>query len=162
MPCRRRHLASLAALLAGTLSTVAAMAGERCRIIDPTSGVRWHGGDGALVWSDGRSYTGTLRGGRPDGYGTHVWPDGTRYTGEWSNGACDGAGTLFYPDGRRYVGRFRLGKATGDGEFISATGTRYSARITPDGTILPGAMLGPRAPRTAALPATLDEWLRGP
>ncbi|HYG88481.1 MAG TPA: hypothetical protein VD978_19740 [Azospirillum sp.] len=167
---RRQGLTAVVVFLAGAVAallTAGARAAERrsdgCRISEPTAEIRWlSAGSGMVVWTDGRSYSGSLRGGRPSGHGTHVWPDGRRYTGDWRDGACNGFGTLSFPDGRRYIGRFERGRATGHGEFISAMGTRYTARVEPDGTIRPGSMLGPRSPRTASLPGTLDEWLRGP
>ncbi|WP_431854151.1 hypothetical protein [Azospirillum sp.] len=127
-----------------------------------------------LEWPDGRAYDGSLRHGRPDGDGVQVWPDGRHYRGTWRDGVPEGFGTLTLPDGRRYVGRFARGRPTGEGEFLSPTGTRYRARVEPDGTFAPGAMLGgakpaPRAAsRMASRPSppaqadTLEAWLRRP
>lgn len=172
----RRHAAVLLAAALLALSTAAAMGAGRCRTPDGAA-ARWTGacragfaeGSGTLEWGDGRTYTGTLRRGRPNGQGVQVWPNGTRYSGGWRDGVREGFGTLHMPDGRRYVGRFAHDRPTGEGEFLSPMGTRYRARVRPDGTIVPGRMLGDtdspaRDPpaQTAARPDSLEEWLRGP
>ncbi|PWC36944.1 hypothetical protein [Azospirillum sp. TSO22-1] len=123
-----------------------------------------------LEWPDGRAYNGALRHGRPDGDGVQVWPDGRHYRGAWRDGVPEGFGTLTLPDGRRYVGRFARGRPTGEGEFLSPMGTRYRARVEPDGSLAPGAMLGTAKPAPKPAPKfkppaqadTLEAWLRGP
>jgi len=61
------------------------------------------------TFPDGAQYSGTLRGGVPDGLGTCVWPDGSQYDGEWRVGCLHGFGTYVWPDGQRYDGQFKVG-----------------------------------------------------
>lgn len=125
-------------------------------------------GEARIEWEDGRVLVGTFRRGLASGHGTHDWPDGRRYVGEWHEDRRTGFGTLIYPDGHRYVGEFLRNRPTGKGEFIASTGTRYAARVDPDGTVRPGAMLGADTPAPTqsaeqpARPGSLEEWLRQP
>jgi len=56
-------------------------------------------GEGTYVNSDGSSYKGRWKNGKPDGRGTKIDADGKKYTGQFINGKANGTGTLYNPDG---------------------------------------------------------------
>jgi hypothetical protein len=57
---------------------------------------------------DGSRYTGTLKGGLPNGLGTCVWQNGSQYDGEWRSGLMHGFGTYVWPTGQRYDGEWKV------------------------------------------------------
>jgi 1-phosphatidylinositol-4-phosphate 5-kinase len=62
-----------------------------------------------LHFEDGSLYTGTVRGGLPDGLGSCTWPDGNAYDGEWRAGCMHGFGTFTWATGERYDGEWKVG-----------------------------------------------------
>lgn len=39
-----------------------------------------------MVWPNGRSYEGSFKNGKREGYGTFIWNTGAKYEGEWKDG----------------------------------------------------------------------------
>ena len=60
----------------------------------------WNQCYGEIKFSDGESYRGGFRNGKPHGKGVYTWSDGQRYQGEFLNGDFHGKGTWTWPDGR--------------------------------------------------------------
>ncbi|KAJ9521064.1 hypothetical protein QJQ45_022785 [Haematococcus lacustris] len=68
-----------------------------------------------VLFDDGSVYTGTLKGGVPDGLGTCTWKDGNQYDGAWKAGVMSGFGTYVWTSGQRYDGEWKEGKRHGIG-----------------------------------------------
>ena len=49
-------------------------------------------GQGTDIFANGDSFTGTYRGGKPDGYGQYRWKSGSVYIGEFKDGLKHGKG----------------------------------------------------------------------
>jgi hypothetical protein len=81
---------------------------------------------GTLRWTDGTTYTGGLKDGRPHGQGTMTWPDGGQLTGNWENGLVHGHGVETHPNGFRYEGQWEQGKRSGQGTMTLPDGFRYT------------------------------------
>ena len=60
-----------------------------------------------MTLSDGVTYVGKFKDGKPNGQGTMTLPDGTKYVGEWKDGKPNGQGTEIISDGSKFVGEFR-------------------------------------------------------
>lgn len=86
-------------------------------------------GQGTLVYSDGRKFTGAFK----DGVfvnGTIITKDGMKYEGQYANGKYTGRGTLAVKDSFSYVGNFKEGKYEGTGELLNvAKRLRYSGQF---------------------------------
>ena len=72
---------------------------DRSRLI-PMAGAL--SGEVRAQYNDGRSFEGTLRNSRKEGFGTYAWPDGQRYQGQWRDDLQDGKGTLTFANGDVY------------------------------------------------------------
>jgi len=70
-------------------------------------------GQGTLTYRYDGEYVGEFRDGRPSGQGTYSYPDGRKYVGEWRNGDFNGHGVRTFPDGRKEVGEWSGGKLIG-------------------------------------------------
>jgi hypothetical protein len=68
--------------------------------------------------SNGDTYVGEWKNGRPNGEGTYTFADGTKYVGKWKDGKAHGQGTETSPNGDKYVGEWKNGK------LISSTNTQ--------------------------------------
>ena len=125
---------TLFSLLLGTV----ALSRSECRRGDCTDGV------GAFRWADGDSYSGSFKGGKPDGLGVFRADAGKatqqRFAGAWRNGVRQGSGVLIFNDGRTYRGEFAKGKMDGFG-VQSWTGEHRVARGY-DTTAQPGRFEG--------------------
>jgi hypothetical protein len=97
-------------------------------------------GLGKLTWRDQlrmawdpagvvKSFTGTMRNGKPEGNGEFVSGDGISYDGAWRDGRPNGEGQLQLPSGEIYRGQFRSGCADGRGEFIDTTNERFEGQF---------------------------------
>ncbi len=98
-------------------------------------------GDATYRWPDGRTYTGDLVLGAPEGMGTDTWPNGEQYRGTWHEGRRHGHGELTRPDGSRYLGDFEDGVRQGDGVVQSGEGL-YSGHWANDLPNGPGRFNG--------------------
>ena len=58
------------------------------------------------IFNNGNQYSGSLKNGKPNGYGVWTKSNGERYEGEWENGFKNGKGVIWYNDGERYEGDF--------------------------------------------------------
>jgi hypothetical protein len=71
-------------------------------------------GFGTMTGSDGSSYKGEHKEGRPNGQGTGNNKKG-KYVGEWKDGLHHGQGTFLSHDGWKYVGSLEKGMPNGKG-----------------------------------------------
>lgn len=74
------------------------------------------------------SYTGSLLGNTPDGWGDYIWSDGCEYDGEWRAGMRHGQGKLRWPSGALYEGEFFGGYMHGSGTYTRPDQTVYRGR----------------------------------
>ena len=82
-------------------------------------------GEGRLSYRDAAYvYEGSVRAGKPHGYGTVTTPDG-RYEGEVRDGKIHGFGTFTTDNGDRYEGEFRDHEPNGYGTYVWTDGNRY-------------------------------------
>ena len=103
----------------------------------PDETVSWSGacskglasGYGVLQWfvkdKLGERYEGSLREGRPSGWGENSDATGNHYAGEWRDGMKSGHGTFTWVDGSRYEGQFIDDARNGQGVYTAADGSRY-------------------------------------
>lgn len=61
-------------------------------------------------------YSGTIRGGKKNGYGVLSWPDGGKYDGEWKNNKRDGKGTWISAEGEKCEGVWHNQRMVGQGK----------------------------------------------
>lgn len=92
--------------------------------------------EGKIRFSDGSTYTGTVRNGLPHGKGDYVGADGYRYLGNFVNGVREGKGMARWPDGQVYEGDFVQEIPDGIGTIRFASGDVY------DGTVRKGVLEG--------------------
>ncbi|CAN4121480.1 unnamed protein product [Withania somnifera] len=83
---------------------------------------------GDLLLRNGESYSGSLLGNIPEGYGKYRWSDGCRYVGEWRHGITHGQGKLEFPSGAVYDGEFSGGYMHGEGTYIGPDKVTYRGR----------------------------------
>ena len=81
---------------------------------------------GNFSWTDGSTYVGEFRDGRPHGFGTYTWPDGDKYTGFWVAGKRHGLGFHSRLNGFVYIGNFVDNMPHGEGSSVDARGNSYS------------------------------------
>ncbi len=126
----------------------AAAAAAPAQVALATPGTPAPAGATTIVLSDGSSYTGTLRDGRPhgtgrlvsatagtyegafvaghrEGEGDQTWPGGDRYVGTFRSDAPHGRGTTRFANGDRYEGGYDHGRFDGQGVLVTAAGYRY-------------------------------------
>ena len=63
-------------------------------------------------------YSGSTKGGKPDGIGTMLWNNGKKYTGDWEDGLMDGYGYCKFENESAfdfYEGHCKNGKWSGEG-----------------------------------------------
>ena len=68
--------------------------------------------DGEIVTCDflnGDKYTGTVKDGKPNGFGVYFYADGDKYEGEFKDGKKNGRGILYSTNGNKYEHEFRDG-----------------------------------------------------
>lgn len=70
-------------------------------------------------------YSGSIVGGKKDGYGVLIMPNGDKYEGEWKNDLQNGKGTFTYANGDKYEGQWLNGNREGSGTFTWADGRKY-------------------------------------
>jgi len=98
-------------------------------------------GEGTLVWRlhdrpayDASAvvseYRGTMKNGRPDGFGEYRNADGIAYAGNWENGVSAGYGDLQYPNGDEFQGTFKGGIPDGEGRYFASTGESFEGRFS--------------------------------
>ena len=75
----------------------------------------WTDCQGSSSYSNGGTYVGEFRDGKPNGLGTLTYPRHGEYVGEFRDGWPSGRGSYAYPDGRRYIGEWRNGDFNGRG-----------------------------------------------
>mmetsp|Transcript_112025 Transcript_112025/g.215710 ORF Transcript_112025/g.215710 Transcript_112025/m.215710 type:complete len:234 (+) Transcript_112025:77-778(+) len=73
-----------------------------------------------VVYADGSTYTGQLKGGLRSGNGVWLTPI-VQFQGQWNNDLQEGRGKLTWSDGREYAGEFHLGKFHGHGRMVWRT-----------------------------------------
>ena len=76
------------------------------------------------VTSDGITYVGEYKDGKPNGHGT-ISLDGDVYIGQFKDGVPNGEGVLRFSDGRKYVGQWKNADYNGQGTFTYASGEQY-------------------------------------
>lgn len=94
--------------------------------VDPRTGAL--SGEVRAQYNDGRSFEGTLRNSRKEGFGTYAWPDGQRYRGQWRDDLQDGKGTLTFANGDVYEGDFVRNERTGTGTLRYKNGGSYTGQ----------------------------------
>ena len=94
--------------------------------VDPRTGAL--SGEVRAQYNDGRSFEGTLRNSRKEGFGTYAWPDGQRYLGQWRDDLQDGKGTLTFANGDVYEGDFVRNERTGTGTLRYKNGGSYTGQ----------------------------------
>ncbi|HWP97499.1 MAG TPA: protein kinase [Syntrophomonadaceae bacterium] len=77
-------------------------------------------------FDDGRRYTGSLKGGVPDGFGVCQVTSQGEYQGEWKAGQEVGKHTFAYSNGNQYVGEMKNGVPSGQGTMTSTNGTTFT------------------------------------
>lgn len=73
-------------------------------------------GKGAIVWPDGKVYTGEFKNDKMQGKGKKVWPEalgGGSYEGDFVDDMMQGKGVMNWPDGGTYTGDFANDKMHG-------------------------------------------------
>ncbi|OWM82463.1 hypothetical protein CDL15_Pgr002037 [Punica granatum] len=83
---------------------------------------------GNLLLPKGESYSGSLLGNLPEGFGKYVWADGCVYEGEWRLGMRHGSGKISWPSGAVYEGEFSGGYIHGTGTYTGSGGFIYKGR----------------------------------
>lgn len=83
---------------------------------------------GNLSLPNGESYSGSLLGNAPEGFGTYVWSDGCLYEGDWRRGMRHGNGRISWPSGAVYEGEFSGGYLHGEGTYIGVDKLTYKGR----------------------------------
>lgn len=61
---------------------------------------------GTYTFKDGSTYTGEMKGRKPNGKGKTVFKSGDVYEGEYVKGKREGYGIYTFPDGERYEGEW--------------------------------------------------------
>jgi len=121
VPTMKRLDHLLALVIAGAFSTFLSNAQETNTL---TNGATYIGmmkdgkpnGQGTEMWQNGPKQVGEFKDGNLV-KGTETWQDGTEYVGEFRDCMKNGRGTLRLPDGSKYVGDFKNGKYDGQGRF---------------------------------------------
>jgi len=89
---------------------------------------RWRnsrmGGEGRMVWPDGRMYEGQYENDRKSGVGKFTWPDGRSYYGQWLVGKQHGRGCYTDARGRSWTGDWN------EGQKVPSSGTRSDGGST--------------------------------
>lgn len=98
--------------------------GEISRTSSAASGFRV----GEITLRNGESYSGSLLGTVPEGFGKYVWSDGCVYEGEWRRGMRHGWGKLSFPSGKVYEGEFSGGYMHGPGTYTWPGHMTYKGR----------------------------------
>ena len=98
------------------------------------------GGEGSIVYADGRQYNGRWREVVREGYGTMHWTDGRVYEGQWEGGVMQGNGK-FWRNAGVYTGDFRNNQAHGEGTMVlengdAYTGNWFEGKIHGSGTLI--------------------------
>ena len=75
-----------------------------------------------VVYADGRTYSGPLENGLPNGNGEMVYASGLRYIGALKSGIREGRGIAEYQDGSRYRGGWQNDRRHGAGIYITSQG----------------------------------------
>ncbi|KAI3442911.1 uncharacterized protein J3R85_000623 [Psidium guajava] len=83
---------------------------------------------GNLLLPNGESYSGSLLGNAPEGFGKYVWSDGCLYEGDWRRGMRHGNGRISWPSGAVYEGEFSGGYKHGEGTYIGVDKMTYKGR----------------------------------
>ncbi len=78
---------------------------------------------GNIVWFDGTTYSGGLRGAFISGRGTYTWSSGARYEGSFRNGERHGKGSYILKNGKKWSGKWKYNKKNGKGKVFDPDGT---------------------------------------
>lgn len=81
-----------------------------------------------LLLTNGESYSGSLLGNLPEGFGKYVWSTGCIYEGEWRLGMKHGSGKISWPSGAVYEGEFSGGYIHGSGRYSGSGKFMYKGR----------------------------------
>lgn len=76
-------------------------------------------------YSDGSTYVGDFKDGKPNGHGVAQHANGSRYEGDWKDGLFHGKGKFSWSFGQWYAGDFSRGQTQGKGEINYPSGARY-------------------------------------
>jgi hypothetical protein len=87
---------------------------------------------GTSTSSDGASYTGDWRNGRPDGNGEMRLPNGDKYVGSFVEGKAEGLAIVYYPNGQKHVGNYRQDRADGVFVLYAADGSTQTVIVYND------------------------------
>ena len=95
----------------------------------------WYGtnpisGDGVMVWSNGRRYSGIFSQGKRQGKGEMTFPNGDKFTGDWVNGRRSGHGLYLFANGNRYKGQSVSGECMVKTEHLLLLKNNLRRRMT--------------------------------
>ena len=82
-----------------------------------------------ITFSNGDTYSGTVKDGIPNGFGTYQWSaSGNRYVGDWAAGTMNGPGTYYFTANEypKLSGQFQNGKPAGTAEYTKEEGNTFS------------------------------------
>ena len=89
-------------------------------------------GEGQAEWrapgEAAQEYIGSMRAGKPHGWGVLTSSDGRRYEGGFRDGEMHGSGVFRWDNGDRYEGQWRNGQPHGQGMARTSSGDRYEGQ----------------------------------